>query len=166
MKIEGVLELYEVIGPKSSARGDYYIHAISVKGVKYNALGKKGNPLGSAGDIVSFDSIKKGQYLNFDPASFEVKGKDENYTPPTPQKPKDVNASIARQNALRHATQLVCQFESQLPSEVAVMKVLELCKDYIFPYIDEGIFPEAPPQPKKQDTKKQESDEFGDDIPF
>jgi hypothetical protein len=137
-KIKGVVSAYYVDGPRKGAKGTYFIHSVVVDDNKYSAFGNKDVALANRGDTVEFDWSENGQYKNFDGKSFKVleRGTAE-------QAVKggrgSTNDSIARQNALSHATAMVLAFQGayKRPDQMAT-EAVEICRDILFPYINDG----------------------------
>jgi len=133
-KLKGVVEQYYVDGPRSGPKGQYYIHSVTVGGEKYGAFGSKDAPLANSGDTVEFDWYQNGKYRNFEGKSFKVLERGQG-----PVRKSSTNDSIARQNACRHATAMVLAFKETYsrPDQMAT-DVVNICKDIIFPYINDG----------------------------
>jgi hypothetical protein len=135
--INGVASGYFVDGPKTGPKGEYYIHSVYVDGEKYGAFGNKAAPLANKGDTVQFEWSQNGKYKNFDGKSFKVL--ERAVAAPSGGKGGSTNDSIARQNALRHATAMVLAFQGayKRPDQMAT-EAVEICRDIIFPYINDG----------------------------
>jgi hypothetical protein len=138
-KITGVVEQYYADGPKIGKKGEYYLHSVYVNGEKYGAFGNKGTPLANKGDTVEFEWTQNGQYKNFDGKSFKVLERGTAEQAAKSGGRSSTNDSIARQNALRHATGMVLAFSStyKRPDQMAT-EAVEICRDILFPYINDG----------------------------
>jgi hypothetical protein len=160
-KIKGVVEQYFADGPKQGKKGEYYMHSVFINGEKYGAFGNKGTPLAGKGDTVEFEWSQNGQYKNFDGKTFKVL---ERATAEQAAKAgkSSTNDSIARQNALRHATAMVLAFQGayKRPDQMAT-EAVEICRDILFPYITDGTVcgDEGPKEDDNGDLKQ-------DDVPF
>lgn len=161
MSVEGKVSKYYVDGPKTSRKGTYYIHSIYVDNVRYAAFGKKADKLCNEGDLVSFEASENGDYMNFDASTFKVK---EVSPPAAPVAASGAfnqrDASIARQNALRHATAVVCASAVKLTSDEMAEECVRLAYEVFYPYIETGLMPSS--QEQKKETKKTDDDE----VPF
>jgi hypothetical protein len=140
-KVKGVLTGYYVDGPNpgKGKGGVYYKHSIYVDGEKYGAFGNKGEQLANKGDIVEFEWEQKGQYKNFNGSTFKVLERATAEQAAKAGGKSSTNDSIARQNALRHATGMVLAFADtyKRPDQMAT-EAVEICRDILFPYINDG----------------------------
>jgi hypothetical protein len=136
-EIKGLVGGYFVDGPKSGPKGEYYQHSIYVDGEKYGGFGKSATPLANKGDTVQFEWSQNGKYRNFDGKSFKVLERGAKVE--SGGRGGSTNDSIARQNALRHATAMVLAFPGayKRPDQMAT-EAVEICRDIIFPYINDG----------------------------
>jgi hypothetical protein len=158
---KGQVEKYFVDGPRKGAKGEFYIHSIYIGGDKYSSFGNKNVPIANQGDTVEFTWEPNGNYKNFDGKSFRVV--ERGSSPQTSKGgPTSTNASIGRQNALRHATAMVIAFSDSgaytSPEQMAI-EAVQICNDILYPYIESGAVPgeaaetRSPSQPN-------------DDVPF
>lgn len=156
--VKGVATGYFVDGPKSGPKGEYYIHSVYVDGEKYGAFGSKGTPLANKGDTVEFTWTQNGKYKNFDGKSFKVL---ERAKVESGGRGGSTNDSIARQNALRHATAMVLAFEASYkrPDQMAT-EAVQICKDILFPYINDGTVC------GEEGPKEDDNGQPDDDVPF
>jgi hypothetical protein len=137
--IKGVVGGYFVDGPKKGPKGTYFIHSVYVDGEKYGAFGNKDAPLANKGDTVEFEWSENGKYKNFDGKSFKVVERGTAAQAAGAGGRGSTNDSIARQNALRHATAMVLAFQGayKRPDQMAT-EAVEICRDILFPYINDG----------------------------
>ena len=137
-KIVGVVEQYYADGPKTGKKGEYYIHSVYINGEKYGAFGNNGKPLANRGDTVEFEWTQNGQYKNFNGKSFKVL---ERATAEQAAKAgkSSTNDSIARMNALAHATNMILAFKEgyKRPDQMAT-EAVQIARDILFPYINDG----------------------------
>jgi hypothetical protein len=135
--VKGSISGYFVDGPKSGPKGEYYIHSIYVDNEKYGGFGSKATPLANKGDTVEFNWTQNGKYRNFDGKSFKVL--ERATATASGGRGGSTNDSIARQNALRHATAMVLAFQGayKRPDQMAT-EAVQICRDILFPYINDG----------------------------
>jgi len=137
-KASGVLTGYFVDGPKTGAKGQYFIHSVYVDGEKYGAFGNNDKPLAGKGDTVEFEWSQNGKYKNFNGKSFKVL---ERATAEQAAKvgKSSTNDSIARMNALGHATNMILAFKEgyKRPDQMAT-EAVQIARDILFPYINDG----------------------------
>jgi hypothetical protein len=165
MNVEGKVSKYYVDGPKQSRKGAYYVHSIYVNESRYSAFGKKADKLAQEGDVVSFEASENGDYMNFDAATFKVVSSAPAAPAAAATTPAGYSrdASIARQNALRHAVAVMCadMENNQLSPQEMAQGAVALAYEVFYPYIETGLMPSSSPAQKK-DTKKTDDDE----LPF
>jgi hypothetical protein len=158
--ITGIVEKYYVDGPRRGKKGEFYIHSLVVDGQKYSAFGSKPAQLAKSGDKVTFEESPNGDYMNFNGSTFKVL---EASTAPaaTQSSGNQRDASIGRQNALRHATAMVTAFADagiyKDPMQMALEAVM-LCEKIIYPYIESGAVGTAKPKDSPETPN--------DELPF
>lgn len=159
-KVKGVATGYFVDGPRKGPKGEYYIHSVYVDNEKYGAFGNKATPLANKGDTVEFEWEQNGNYKNFNGKTFKVLERGTAEQAAKGGRGGSTNDSIARQNALRHATAMVLAFEGayKRPDQMAT-EAVQICRDILFPYINDGTVcgEEAPKEDDNGDFKQDES---------
>lgn len=170
--LKGQVEKYFVDGPRMNKKGKpYFIHSLYIGGEKYGNIVDSANPKAEINDMVEFTWEQNGMYRNFDPKTIKIV---ERGTPPVQNaRPASVasatsrDASIGRQNALRHATAIVTTYGKYKSPEEAAMKAVELCDGILYPYIENGAT--AASQEVSAPSEKQDAEPeipFNDDLPF